>query len=76
MKRSVHKIIAYVVLILVSFLCLFWFYALFINATRSNGELSRGFSLLPGSALVKNWSSMVLCAPPVMNSMKNSLIIS
>jgi multiple sugar transport system permease protein len=76
MKRSVHKIIAYVVLILVSFLCLFWFYALFINATRSNGELSRGFSLLPGSALVKNWNSMLHCALPVMNSMKNSLIIS
>lgn len=76
MKRSVHKIIAYVVLILVSFLCLFWFYALFINATRSNGELSRGFSLLPGSALVKNWNSMIHCALPVMNSMKNSLIIS
>ena len=76
MKRSVHKIIAYVVLILVSFLCLFWFYALFINATRSNGELSRGFSLFPGSALVKNWNSMLHCALPVMNSMKNSLIIS
>lgn len=76
MKRSVHKIIAYVVLILVSFLCLFWFYALFINATRSNGELSRGFSLLPGSALVKNWNSMIHCALPVMNSMKNSLVIS
>ena len=63
-RASVHarRLIAYIVLILVSFLCLFWFYALFINATRSNGELASGFSLLPGTALVKNWNSMLGCA--------------
>ena len=33
-----RRFIAYVVLILVTFACLFWFYVLFINATRSNGE--------------------------------------
>ncbi len=76
MNRSIRKTIAYAVLIIVSFLCLFWFYALFINATRSNGELASGFSLLPGTALVKNWNSMLGCALPVMNSMKNSLIVS
>ena len=31
--------LAYVVLIVIRFFCLFWFYILFINATRSNGEL-------------------------------------
>ncbi len=67
MNRSIRKTIAYAVLIIVSFLCLFWFYALFINATRSNGELASGFSLLPGTALVKNWNSMLCCALPVMN---------
>ena len=34
-----RRFIAYVVLAIVSVLCLFWFYVLFINATRSNGEL-------------------------------------
>ncbi len=76
MRKIVRKIIAYTVLALVSFLCLFWFYALFINATRSNGELANGFSLIPGTALAKNWDSMLHCALPVMNSMKNSLFIS
>ena len=33
-----RRFIAYVVLILVTFACLFWFYVLFINATRSNGR--------------------------------------
>ena len=31
MSRRVQRIFAYTILILVSFLCLFWFYALFIN---------------------------------------------
>ena len=35
----VRRAVSYIVLILLSFLCLFWFYVLFINATRSNGEL-------------------------------------
>ena len=76
MNKIIRKIIAYSVLAIVSFLCLFWFYALFINATRSNAELASGFSLIPGKSLIKNWNSMLSCALPVMNSMKNSLIIS
>ena len=76
MNKSIQRIIAYFVLVIVSFLCLFWFYALFINASRSNGELTRGFSFIPGTALIKNWNSMMHCALPVMNSMKNSLIIA
>ena len=76
MNKIIRKTVAYLVLVIVSFLCLFWFYALFINATRSNGELARGFSLIPGTAMIKNWNSMLTCALPVMNSMKNSLFIS
>ena len=76
MENLTRKIIAYTVLVLVSFLCLFWFYALFINATRSNGDLTRGFSLIPGTALANNWNNMLHCALPVMSSMKNSLLIA
>ena len=76
MKISGRRIIVYTILIVVAFFSIFWFYALFINATRTNAELSRGFSLIPGTALVKNWKSMLHCALPVMNSMKNSLVIA
>ena len=34
-----RRAIAYIVLIIISFFCLFWFYIMFINATRSKGEL-------------------------------------
>ena len=50
-----RRLIAYIVLIIVSILCLFWFYVLFINATRSNGELQSGFTLVPSSHLWENW---------------------
>ena len=48
--------LAYVVLIVISFFCLFWFYILFINATRSNGELQAGFTLLPSTHAFDNWN--------------------
>ena len=34
-----RTIVAYLVLILLSFLCLFFFYILIINATRSHADL-------------------------------------
>lgn len=33
--------------------CLFWFYIMFINATRSNGELQSGFTAIPSTNLLK-----------------------
>ena len=34
-----RRALAYIVLVIISFFCLFWFYVMIINATRSNGEL-------------------------------------
>ena len=41
------SIFVHVILIALSFLCLFFFYILIVNATRSHAELQRGFSALP-----------------------------
>ena len=71
-----RRLIAYIVLIIVSILCLFWFYVLFINATRSNGELQSGFTLIPSSHLWENWKNLRNGTLPVWNGMINSLIIS
>ncbi|MCI6067807.1 MAG: hypothetical protein MR707_06215, partial [Galactobacillus timonensis] len=56
MKPESHgrRILAYVVLIFLTVLCLIWFYILFINATRSNGDLSRGFRAYPSNHLGEN----------------------
>ena len=54
-----RRVISYVVLVFVTILCLFWFYVLFINSTRSNAELNRGFTMLPSSHLFENLSNIM-----------------
>ncbi|MBQ9549293.1 MAG: carbohydrate ABC transporter permease [Lachnospiraceae bacterium] len=71
-----RRALAYVVLILVTLLCLFWFYVLFINATRSNSELKRGFSALPSTFLLENLNNMIHGTQPVLYGMLNSFIIA
>ena len=67
---------AYIVLILISFLCLVWFYVLFINTTRSNGQLKAGFQAYPSAYLVKNLHNLFHGATPVVRGMLNSLVIA
>ena len=76
--NSVHvrRAVAYIVLVIISFLCLFWFYVLFINATRSNAELGRGFSAIPSSHLIENMTNLLKGTLPVMRGMLNSLVIA
>lgn len=71
-----RRIIAYVVLILLTFLCLFWFYVLFVNATRTNSQISSGFSIIPGSNLAANFNNVMHGSLPVMRGMLNSLFIA
>ncbi|MBR5712596.1 MAG: carbohydrate ABC transporter permease [Lachnospiraceae bacterium] len=52
------RVIAYLVLVLLSLLCLVWFYLLFINATRSHSQIYGGPSLVPSNHLLDNWKSL------------------
>ncbi|MGN0332725.1 MAG: carbohydrate ABC transporter permease, partial [Lachnospiraceae bacterium] len=82
MKKSKQKlgfrtILAYVVLIFLTFLCLFFFYILIINSTRNHFEIQRGFSFLPGKSFMKNLKNVLNDANiPVLSGIKNSLIVS
>ncbi len=71
-----RRVIAYVVLVLMSVLCLFWFYVLFVNATRTNSQIQGGFAAIPGSNLVANWTNLMKGTLPVWRGMLNSLIIA
>jgi multiple sugar transport system permease protein len=71
-----RRAIAYIVLILISFLCLFWFYLLFVNATRSNAQMKAGFTLLPSTYLLTNWTNLINGTLPVVRGMFNSLFIA
>ena len=71
-----RRILAYVVLVFMSFLCLFWFYVLFVNATRSHGELTRGFTPIPSTYLLKNWQGVMAGTLPIVRGMFNSLFVA
>ena len=53
-QLTVLRIVVYAILIFLSVLCLFSFVMLFINASRSNGQLQAGFTLIPGGHLMDN----------------------
>lgn len=71
-----RRAIAYIVLGIVSFLCLFWFYVLFINATRSHSELTKGFTPFPSKHLLKNFNNILHGTLPIWQGMLNSLFVS
>lgn len=71
-----RRTLAYIVLIVISFLCLFWFYLLFINATRSHSELTKGFTPVPSTHFFENWKGLMEGTLPVMTGMMNSMIVS
>ena len=78
-KKTSHArtIVAYIVLIFLTFLCLFFFYILIVNSTRSHPEIQKGFSMIPGHSFMKNLKSVLNDANiPVLSGIKNSLIVS
>ncbi len=74
---TARRALAYTVLLALSFLCLFFFYVLFTNSTRTHFEIQRGFSLIPGKSLLTNWKNVMANANiPVLSGIYNSLIVS
>lgn len=68
--------IAYITLAIISFLCLSWFYVLFINATRSHAELQAGFTPLPSVNLLSNWEKLMEGTLPVWSGLINSVVVA
>ncbi|MGN0363130.1 MAG: carbohydrate ABC transporter permease [Bilifractor sp.] len=71
-----RRIFSYIILILLTVLCLIWFYILFINTTRSNGELGKGFTPIPSTHLIENMYNMLHGSLPFIRGMLNSLIVA
>lgn len=74
---NIKKAVAYVFLSLLAFLCLFFFYCLIINATRSHPEISKGFSFIPGKSFGSNLYNVLHNKNlPVVYGIVNSLLIA
>lgn len=77
LKLTILRIIVYAILVFLVFLCLFFFYLMIVNASRSNAQLATGFTLLPKEHffdnLVNAWNDASINIP---RGMLNSLIIA
>lgn len=72
-----RRAISYVVLVIISLLCLFWFYILFVNATRSHGQLNGGkFTLMPGSSFGENFNNVIHGKLDFTRGLINTIFIS
>lgn len=77
MAKTIKKTFIYMVLLILTFLCLFFFYCLIINATRSHPEISKGFSFLPGSSFGVNLHNVLINQNlPVLSGIANSVFIA
>ena len=72
-----RTVFAHIVLILLSFMCLFFFYVLIINATRSHADLQKGFSALPGKNFLENLKNVANDGSfPMFRGILNSIVVS
>lgn len=74
-KISIPKLLIYTVLIVMAIVCFIPFLMMLVNATRSNEAILSGFTLIPGSAIVENYQTMMSYIN-IWAGFKNSLIIS
>ena len=76
-QLMISRFVVYVILVFLSVLCLFSFWMLFVNASRSNGDLQGGFRLLPSNYFITNlknaWTDASINIP---RGMLNSFIIA
>ena len=74
---SFRTVFAHIVLILLYFMCLFFFYVLIINATRSHADLQKGFSALPGKNFLENLKNVANDGSfPMFRGILNSIVVS
>lgn len=76
MGLKTRRVICYIVLIFVTIMCLFWFYLLFLNTTKTHNEIQLGFSALPGSNFFENWDNLIHGSLPIIMGLLNSLFVS
>ncbi|WP_337960982.1 hypothetical protein [Caloramator sp. mosi_1] len=58
-KTNIIKGILYALLTLLAIICLIPFTMMLVNATRSNTEIVKGFTLIPGKSLMENYRNMM-----------------
>lgn len=77
LQLRLTRTVCYIVLILISAMCVFSFYVLIINATRSHPDIQKGFTFLPGGSFGYNLQNLLANQNlPVVKAIFNSLFIA
>lgn len=76
MSTKARRVLAYIVLILLSILCLFWFYMLFIYATMNNAQIQAGFRAYPAEHFFENFNNLMNATQPIFKGLLNSFVIA
>lgn len=72
-----RRIFGYIVLLILTVLCLIPFYVLLVNSSRSHADIQKGFSFIPGKFLITNFKSLIADKNlPVIQGIRNSFVIA
>lgn len=76
-QPRLKRFLRYVVLAALVFLCLFPFFVLLINSTRSHPAIQKGFSFFPGASFINNLKNVLNNENlPVLKGIGNSLFVA
>lgn len=74
---NLKRTFCYIVLVIITVICLFSFFILIINSTRAHPDIQKGFSLIPGRSLLVNIKNVLSNQNlPVIKGIINSIFIS
>ena len=78
-KLTVQRALVYFLMIFLTIMCLFFFYLLFVNSTRSHAELQAGFTMIPSTHFFENFDHLWNYSTDIADikrGMLNSFIIA
>jgi len=76
-RLYVSRVVSYLVLAFLTFICIFPFVMLIVNATKSHTAITQGFDLIPGTRFILNFQNMIdHDNMPVLSALVNSLFIA
>ena len=74
---TIYRIVVYIVLFFLTLLCLFPFYVLLVNCSRSNAEIMKGFSWWFGNSFFTNLKNLFTDSNlPLTHAVINSIILA
>lgn len=75
-QTNIMKAICYIVLVIITILCITPIWLLFVNATRSTPEIQSGISLLPSTNFLVNYNILTNQGLNIWSAVYNSFFIS